>query len=64
MFKSSPSRCYFALLDADGCCQGFMHCNVPPRGEGWVEVRETRLSWIQRPLPASARLDSLPAHLQ
>ncbi|VVN72880.1 hypothetical protein [Pseudomonas fluorescens] len=46
----------FALLDHKGCCQAFKHCCLPPMGDGWVEIEEIRLNWLQRPLPADARI--------
>ncbi|WP_421523744.1 hypothetical protein [Pseudomonas yamanorum] len=57
LFFSHTSHRHFALLDAQGCCQAFKQCSLPPVGEGWVEVEETRLSWMHRPLPASARIN-------
>ena len=56
LFFSHTSHRHFALLDAQGCCQAFKQCSLPPVGEGWVEVEETRLSWMHHPLPASARV--------
>ncbi|MEB2647808.1 hypothetical protein SOP86_19415 [Pseudomonas canadensis] len=62
LFKShSDYRCY-AFLDDHGCCQGFMHACMPPLGENWVEVMEIRLSWLQSPLPASARVKQRLEH--
>ncbi|NVZ72764.1 hypothetical protein [Pseudomonas costantinii] len=46
----------YALLDAHGHCLAFKQCSLPPVGEGWVEVAETHLGWMHRPLPASARV--------
>jgi hypothetical protein len=51
----SRHRC-FALLDRNGYCQAFKQCNLRPSGEGWVEIEEIRLNWLQQPLPASARV--------
>ncbi|MGY2290524.1 hypothetical protein ACW9H6_11375 [Pseudomonas sp. SDO528_S397] len=56
LFMSHTRHRHFALLDAQGCCQAFKQCALPPVGEGWVEVHEVRLSWMHRPLPASARV--------
>ncbi|SDZ65617.1 hypothetical protein [Pseudomonas sp. NFIX28] len=54
----APRRKYrsFALLDPQGRCQAFKHCQVPPMGDGWVEVEEIRLNWLHQPLPSSARV--------
>ncbi|MFC6336252.1 hypothetical protein GIR22_18680 [Pseudomonas sp. CCM 7891] len=57
----TPQR-NFALLDAKGCCLAFKHCSLPPVGDGWVEVEEVRLSWMHRPLPASARISPRILH--
>ena len=56
LFMPQPACRHFALLDAQGCCLAFKQCKLPPVGDGWVEVEETRLSWMHRPLPASARI--------
>ena len=47
---------HFALRDAHGQCLAVKQCSLPPVGEGWVEVTETHLGWMHRPLPASARV--------
>ncbi|EXF95660.1 hypothetical protein HK44_023980 [Pseudomonas fluorescens HK44] len=47
---------YFAQLDSNQCCLAFKHCQVPPMGDGRVEIEEIRLNWLHQPLPASARL--------
>jgi len=54
-------RCY-ALVDANGICQGFHQSRSAPQGPGWVEVSECRLSWLQHPLPASVRILQVVAH--
>lgn len=54
LFKRQPQR-HFARLDAQGLCQAFKCCEQPPAGTGWVEVGESDLRWLNRPLPASAR---------
>ncbi|AZF03782.1 hypothetical protein [Pseudomonas sp. R5-89-07] len=56
LFLSHPRHRHFALLDAHGHCLAFKQCSSPPVGEGWVEVAETHLGWMHRPLPASARI--------
>ncbi|MBA1201952.1 hypothetical protein G7009_09290 [Pseudomonas capeferrum] len=55
LFKRSRHTAY-ARLDADGKCVAFKACIQPPSGNGWVQVNETRLSWLGAPLPASARV--------
>ncbi|MBT2370979.1 hypothetical protein [Pseudomonas fluorescens] len=62
LFMSHSAHRYFALLDAQGCCLAFKQCNLPPVGDGWVEVEEIRLSWMHRPLPASARISPRVLH--
>ncbi|KRP62340.1 hypothetical protein [Pseudomonas trivialis] len=62
LFMSHTRHRQFALLDAKGHCLAFKQCSLPPVGEGWVEVTETRLCWMHRPLPASARVRPQVAH--
>ena len=54
LFKR-PQR-HFARLDAQGLCQALKCCEQLPAGAGWVEVSESGLHWLNRPLPASARV--------
>ncbi|KRP64162.1 hypothetical protein [Pseudomonas orientalis] len=56
LFLSHSRHRHFALLDAHGHCLAFKQCSLPPVGEGWVEVAETHLGWMHRPLPVSARV--------
>jgi hypothetical protein len=46
----------FALLDQAGLCRAFRQSRQAPLGAGWVEVDRQCLSWLQKPLPASARI--------
>lgn len=46
----------FALLDQSGLCRAFRQSRQAPLGAGWVEVDRQSLSWLQKPLPASARI--------
>lgn len=55
LFKRQPQR-HFARLDAKGLCQAIKCCEQPPIGPGWVEVNESGLHWLNRPLPANARV--------
>lgn len=55
LFRRQPPR-QFARLDAHGVCLAFKQCEQPPAAAGWVEISEIRLHWINRPLPASARV--------
>lgn len=59
LFKRQPQR-HFARLDGNGLCQAFKCCEHLPAGAGWVEVSESRLQWLNRPLPASARVVQRP----
>jgi hypothetical protein len=61
LFSRKPALRQFALLDAQGRCQAFKECSLPPVGEGWVEIDEIRLSWMHHPLPARARISQRPA---
>ncbi|WP_425913046.1 hypothetical protein [Pseudomonas sp. GWSMS-1] len=45
----------FALLDAQGICTALRQSAQAPQGPGWVEVQQSCSSWLNRPLPASAR---------
>jgi hypothetical protein len=47
---------HYVRLDKHGICLAFKHCASPPAGHDWVEITEARLAWLQRPLPASARV--------
>ncbi|AVE07210.1 hypothetical protein ACQRBV_04470 [Pseudomonas sp. R11F] len=64
LFMPRADHRHFARLDARGYCLAFKQCRLPPVGEGWVEVTETHLGWMNRPLPASARVRPLSAHAQ
>ncbi|MDD0975152.1 hypothetical protein [Pseudomonas fontis] len=55
LFKR-PAERHFARLDSHGLCQAFKRCQQQPAGSGWVEISEIRLHWLNRPLPASARV--------
>ena len=46
----------FALLDQAGVCRAFRQSRQAPLGAGWVEVDRQCLSWLQKTLPASARI--------
>ena len=58
LFSSRPRHRYYARLDSHGICLAFKHCAETPWGQGWVEVQEANLCWLERPLPASARVTS------
>ncbi|MDN7142292.1 hypothetical protein KC131_16725 [Pseudomonas sp. JQ170] len=59
LFRRTPMRS-FARLDNQGHCLAFKQCTVQPGGAEWVEIDEIRLSWLNHPLPASARVCSRP----
>ncbi|MEG2910903.1 MAG: hypothetical protein RR897_04825 [Pseudomonas sp.] len=56
LFAPRPLHRSFALLDRNGHCQAFKQCSLQPMGDGWVEIEEIRLTWLNQPLPASARV--------
>lgn len=56
LFAPRPLHRSFALLDRNGHCQAFKQCSLQPMGDGWVEIEEIRLAWLNQPLPASARV--------
>ncbi|PSL92841.1 hypothetical protein [Pseudomonas sp. R9.37] len=64
LFMQHTRHRHYALLDAHGHCLAFKQCSLPPVGEGWVEVSETHLGWMHRPLPASARVTPKVMHAQ
>lgn len=45
----------FALIDAQGICRALRQSAQAPQGFGWVEVQQSCISWLNRPLPAGAR---------
>jgi len=57
LFAPRPLHRSVALLDRNGHCQAFKQCSLQPMGDGWVEIEEIRLTWLNQPLPASARVD-------
>jgi hypothetical protein len=56
LFSLRRRHRHYARLDQQGICLAFKHCAETPCGQGWVEVHEAKLCWLQRPLPASARV--------
>lgn len=58
LFAPRPLHRCFALLDSNGHCQAFKQCSLQPMGDGWVEIEEVRLNWLNQPLPAGARVVS------
>ena len=56
LFAPRPLHRSFALLDRNGHCQAFKQCSLQPMGDGWVEIEEIRLTWLNQPLPASTRV--------
>ena len=56
LFAPRPLHRSFALLDRNGHWQAFKQCSLQPMGDGWVEIEEIRLTWLNQPLPASARV--------
>lgn len=60
LFSQQRRHRHYARLDPHGICLSFKHCAVPPHGQEWVEITEPKLSWLHRPLPASARVSARP----
>lgn len=56
LFTARPQHRHYARVDHAGICCAFKHCAERPSGHEWVEVTEQRLNWLNRPLPASARV--------
>ena len=63
LFNPRKSLHHFALLDAQGICRALRQCERAPATGRWVEVSESRLTWLGNSLPASAHLvrDEKPA---
>ncbi|TDF84605.1 hypothetical protein [Pseudomonas sp. H9] len=59
LFTRRPTR-HFARLDTQGHCLAFKQCANKPEAGNWVEINEIRLAWLNRPLPANARVCPLP----
>ena len=57
-FSSRSRHRHYARVDRQGICLSFKHCAKPPQGHEWVEISEPNLTWLQRPLPSSARISS------
>ncbi|WP_339081671.1 hypothetical protein [Pseudomonas sp. TMP9] len=45
----------FALVDAQGICRALRQSAQAPQGSGWIEVQQSCMSWLNRPLPASVK---------
>lgn len=56
LFNSRPQYRHYARINPMGICLAFKQCDKPPVGQGWVEVTEQNLSWLNQPLPSNARL--------
>ncbi|MBI6682441.1 hypothetical protein YA0697_12050 [Pseudomonas viridiflava] len=56
LFTARPQHRHYARVDHAGICRAFKHCAERPSGHEWIEVTEQRLNWLNRPLPASARV--------
>lgn len=50
----------FAHLDAQGICLAFKQCADQPAVGNWVQINEICLTWLNRPLPSSARVCARP----
>jgi hypothetical protein len=49
----------FVLIDAQGVCRALRQSAQAPHSSDWVEVQQSCLSWLNRPLPAGARADQV-----
>lgn len=49
-----PMRRHYAFVDDQDCCRMLLTAVNRPHGERWIEVREIRLDWIGKPIPASS----------
>jgi hypothetical protein len=56
LFSLRRRHRHYARLDQNGVCMSFKHCATAPVGQEWVEIHEPKLSWLQQPLPANARI--------
>jgi hypothetical protein len=55
LFSSRPQYRHYARIDQAGICRAFKHCAQAPTGRDWVEISEQNLTWLDQPLPPSAR---------
>lgn len=51
-----PRLRHYALLDENGVCRALRQCAQPPTDGRWVEIEQGLPHWLNRPLPAGARL--------
>jgi len=56
LFAPRTSMRSFALLDPQGICRALRQSAQAPQGAGWIEVQAPCPSWLNRPLPASAKI--------
>ncbi|KPB74991.1 hypothetical protein ACKUFS_00795 [Pseudomonas cannabina] len=56
LFSARRQFRHYARVDQAGICRAFKHCAQRPGGAEWVEVSEQRLTWLNQPLPFSARV--------
>lgn len=54
LFSPRQPMRHFARLDATGRCCALRQCMERPVDGRWVEVCESRMTWLGAPLPASA----------
>lgn len=64
LFSPRKPMRHFALLDASGCCCALRQCQERPSNGRWVEVSESRLTWLGAPLPASAHAAPHISHVR
>jgi hypothetical protein len=57
LFTARRQYRHFARVDQSGICRALKHCVERPAGSEWVEITEQRLSWLNQPLPVSARVN-------
>ncbi|MCV4343811.1 hypothetical protein [Pseudomonas capsici] len=53
---------HYALVDKSGICRALKHCTERPLSSDWIEVNEQRASWLNQPLPCSARVAQHSVH--
>jgi hypothetical protein len=61
LFTARRQYRYYARVDQAGICRAIKHCAQRPTGSEWIEVTEQRLTWLNQPLPANARVIRQPS---
>ena len=64
LFSPRKPMRHFALLDASGHCCALRQCQECPANGRWVEVCESRMTWLGSPLPANTHARTIISQAQ